>query len=229
MIAILPAMKSTPVGNTFNGPVLEAMPAGLGRVVEVGCARGLLAAAYRAANPGCDYRGIEIDPDYAAAARQHCSAVVCADVETLPDDTLKDLSPADCWIFADSLEHMRDPWTLLRRLRPHMAAHTQIIACIPNMQHWSVQLRLSTGALHYRDGGLLDRTHLRWFTRLTMFELFAGAGYRVAEALPLPGPSTEPDSVLPLLRALAEAGGGDPHAAGEDALVYQWVLRAVAA
>lgn len=222
-------MESTPANPWYNPEVLAMMPAGLRRVVDVGCSRGQLAKAYRASNPDCDYRGIEIDPDYAEAARQHCTAVICDDIETLADDEFLPLFPSDCWIFADSLEHLRDPWAVLRRIRPQLRPDAQIIACIPNAQHWSVQVRLNVGELRYEKFGLLDRTHLRWFTRLTMLEMFAATGYKVIKGIPRIFDEPRRDQAMPAIRALATAMGADARMAGDDAMVYQWVLCATPA
>src|SRR5438105_11540086 len=102
-------MRSTAAHDTPNPDLLAMVPGGLARVVEVGCSTGALARAYRAANPGCDYVGIEVDPAHAAAARAACSSVIAADVEGLDEPTFAGLFPADCWVFGDSLEHLKDP------------------------------------------------------------------------------------------------------------------------
>ena len=114
-------------------------------------------------------------------------------------------------------------------MRPLCAASsTSIVACIPNAQHWSVQVRLNSGAFRYEDAGLLDRTHIRWFTRITIGELFSSCGFRIVEG----GGRVfeEPkgrDLVLMGIQALAEASGVDPEKAREDAIPFQWIVRAV--
>jgi len=158
-----------------------AIPANLKRVIEVGCSRGALARAYREANTACEYVGIEIDRESADHARAFCSSVICEDIEQIDEAVFASLFPSDCWIFADSLEHLRDPWAVLTRIRGHIHPDARVIACIPNAQHWSVQARLNRGEFRYEDRGLLDRTHLRWFTRTTIAELFQSAGYRMID------------------------------------------------
>jgi SAM-dependent methyltransferase len=220
-------MDQTPAHNSHNPDLLALLPPGAMRVVEVGCSRGALAAAYRQANPSCHYTGIEIDHDFGLAAQRHCSRVLVADVEQLSDLDFESLFPADCFIFGDALEHLVDPWKILRRIRTKLNVGGCVVACIPNMQHWSVQVQLSVGALRYQDSGFLDRTHLRWFTRTTIIELFDAAGYRIeAAAARL---FEEPDRLrfLPAIRALAEAAGGDPEQAESDALPTQYIVRAM--
>src|ERR1700674_3468260 len=84
-------MKQTPAHDRHNPDVLRLMPKNLKRVVEVGCSSGALARAYTAENPGCEYTGIEIDPEYAERAKASCGSVICADVESMSEEAF--LSP----------------------------------------------------------------------------------------------------------------------------------------
>ena len=70
----------------------------------------------------------------------------------------------DCLVFGDVLEHLVDPWAVLARLARLVCDGGQILACIPNVQHYSVIVSLLRGKWDYQDEGLLDRTHLRFFT-----------------------------------------------------------------
>jgi SAM-dependent methyltransferase len=219
-------MKQTPAHDFFNPDLLALMPPGCGRVVEVGCSTGALARAYLAQNPGCDYAGIEIDPDYAEAAAKICASAVAADVEQMEDAQFAPLFARDCVVFGDTLEHLRDPWKVLNRIRPLLREGGRVVACIPNAQHWSVQARLACGVFRYEDSGLLDRTHLRWFTRVTMFELFQSCGYRVVDARARLFPEPDRERFLPAIRALAQAAGGDPDQAAADCAPLQYVFAA---
>lgn len=229
MPEIEPLMKQTPSHDRHNPDILRFMPKNLKRVVEVGCSSGALARAYTAENQGCEYIGIEIDPEYAERARASCGSVICADVETMSDATFVSLFPSDCWIFGDSLEHLRDPWALLKRLRGHLQPDARIIACIPNAQHWSVQARLNCGAFRYEDKGLLDRTHLRWFTRITIIELFQSTGYHIVEGHSRVADEPARQNVIPSIRAMAVATGTDPQVAENDSLAVQYVVKAAPA
>lgn len=222
-------MKQTPAHDQHNPDVLRLMPSNLKRVIEVGCSRGALARAYSEVNPGCEYIGIEIDSEFADYARAFCSSVICEDVEQISEAVFVSLFPSDCWIFGDSLEHLRDPWALLNRIRRHVHQDARIIACIPNAQHWSVQARLNCGELRYEERGLLDRTHLRWFTRITIIELFQSTGYRILEGFPRILDEPERAKWLPSIRAMALATGTDPQVAENDALAFQYVVKAAPA
>lgn len=158
-------MKQTPLHSNYNPDILKIMPGNLRRVVEIGCSGGALAKAYASVNPKCIYTGVEIDPDFAMVVKEFCTEVICGNIENFADDLFLRLFPSDCWIFGDTLEHLFDPWTLLSRIKPQLSPDAQIIACIPNAQHWSVQANLICGLFRYEDQGLMDRTHVYWFTR----------------------------------------------------------------
>ncbi len=222
-------MKQTPVHDNFNAALLRLMPKDLKRVVEIGCSSGALARAYKAINSNCDYLGIEIDPDYAELSRKTCSLVICGNIEHLDDEQFQQLFPSDCWIFGDVLEHLYDPWAVLRRIREKLQDGSQIIACIPNAQHWSVQARLNCGLFRYEDMGLLDRTHIRWFTRITILELFQSTGFKIVEGLPRIVQNEPTQEHLAAIRAMAKAIGADPELSVNDAIPFQWLVRAVPA
>jgi len=218
-------MEQTPLHHQHNPDLLAVMPA-VGRVVEAGCSSGALAAAYKQLNAGSYYTGIEIDPSYAAIAQAHCDAVLVVDLDALADLPRPQTLEADCWVFGDCLEHLVDPWRLLRWVHGLQPAGGVICACIPNAQHWSLQARLSRGDFRYEASGLLDRTHLRWFTRETITDLFAQGGYRI-RSLQSRVISREPDrAVMEAIGALAAATGGDPLQAAADANTFQFVVVA---
>ena len=221
-------MQQTPAHDFYNPDLLVYMPPDCKRVVEVGCSTGALARAYLKVNPACHYIGVEIDADYAEAARNVCAEAFVGDVETLPDAQFNKIFASDCVVFGDTLEHLRDPWAVLRRIRPLLPPGGKIIGCLPNAQHWSVQLRLACGLFRYEDAGLLDRTRLRWFTRVTAIELFQASGYRVVDGRPRLFPEPQREAFLPAIHALATAAGVDANLAVSDALPLQFVLVAVA-
>ena len=222
-------MKQTPAHQIANRDLLALMPQGARHVVEVGCMHGALAAAYRAGNPGTRYTGIDIDPDYAAEAASHCDTALAGDIETFDAQAFEVLFPSDCWVFADCLEHLRDPWRIVRGIRERIAPEGCLVACIPNGQHWSVQMRLATGLFRYEDSGLLDRTHVRWFTRITMLEMFQQAGWRVQTGIARRVSATPPAELMHGIRSIARAAGADAEQAAADAEVFQYLFKVVPA
>ena len=220
-------MKQTPLHHDFNPDLLRLLPPNAARIVEVGCSSGALAKAYLAAHPRCEYIGVETDPAYADVARHVCTRVLTGDIEHLDEAAFASCFPSTCWVFGDVIEHLYDPWALLKRIRSRLGPDTSVVACIPNAQHWSVQARLNRGAFRYEDTGLLDFTHIRWFTKTTIGELFESCGFRIVEGGGRVFDEPARESVLAGIRAMANATGADAEEAVSNAIPIQWVLRAV--
>jgi SAM-dependent methyltransferase len=221
-------MRQTPLLPGFNPDLLPFVPLDAAKVVEVGCAGGQLAREYRKTNPECEYVGIEIDPDYASVARTSCTRVVLGNIESIDDHVFGSLFPSSCWIFGDVLEHLYDPWSVLSRVRRSLEPGAIIVACVPNAQHWSVQAKLASGEFWYSDLGLMDRTHIRWFTRKTALQMLEGAGFRVVGGRPRVVEEPGMEATLAAIRQVAQTIGTDAEVAVNDAMAYQWVLQAVA-
>jgi len=225
---LMETMKQTPAHDMVNYDLLSLIPLNARSIVEVGCMHGQMAKAYLATHPTAKYVGIDIDPDYAEIAKQFCTETLAADIELLAQDHFDRLFPSDCWIFGDCLEHLRDPWNLLRRIRVQIDPDGCLLACIPNAQHWSVQWRLLSGQFRYEDNGLMDRTHLRWFTRITMLEMFQATGWQVSHGFSrIPATAPMQDVMLDGIRRFALESGSDPELAVNDALPIQYVFKLV--
>ena len=124
-------------------------------------------AAYRRLNPRACLLGIDKDPAAAELAAQRMDEVAAVDVEQDPLPFELD-RPIDCIIYGDVLEHLHDPWSLLRRHIAALSDEGTILICVPNLEHWSFADRLLRGTWDYEPSGLLDDTHLRWFSLETM-------------------------------------------------------------
>ncbi|MGH8714234.1 MAG: class I SAM-dependent methyltransferase [Casimicrobiaceae bacterium] len=222
-------MQQTPAHDLHNPDLLALMPRQSTRIVEIGSSSGALARAFKAANPGCHYTGVEIDPAYGRSSQRYCDFVLNADIEDVDDAAFDRLFPSDCWVFGDALEHLKDPWRLLRKIRDRISIGGSVVACIPNAQHWSLQARLNCGMFEYEDSGLLDRTHLRWFTRITIMELFRSSDFKIVEGRTRTPDEPAPDSVLRAIRVMAQATGTDQELAVHDAIPFQWLVRATPA
>ncbi len=152
--------------------VAALVPPGCRRVLEVGCAGGELGR--RLHLRGHHVTGIELVPEMAERARRWLDHVETADVET--DGFPFPPASFDAIIFADVLEHLLDPWRVLREAADVLAEGGVVVASIPNVQNIDVLRRLLRGRWDYRERGILDRGHLRFFTLHTIHELFAQAG-----------------------------------------------------
>lgn len=163
--------------------VVELVPRDRARVLDVGCAAGLVGEALKL-RQRCEVVGIEREPHVAAEARRRLDDVIELDLEDASIDWTARLGAArfDCLIYADVLEHLRDPWSLLAAQRALLAPGGVAVVSVPNVRHYEVVLGLLLrGRWRYQDEGVLDRTHLRFFTRASLAELLGGAGYRVSE------------------------------------------------
>lgn len=145
-------------------------------VLDCGCAGGYVARALR--QRGCVVDGIEIDPAAAERSRSICRSV---HVGSLDDPSfLAGLRERyDRILFGDVLEHLVDPGAALRAMAGRLQPNGRILISIPNIAHWSVRFALLRGRFDYAESGLLDRTHLRFFTYETAAALVTAAGFRI--------------------------------------------------
>lgn len=220
-------MKQTPLHDQHNPDLLRLIPSDAARLIEIGCSSGALAREFRKINPKCHYVGLDIDASYVDVARANCNEVIVADFESVGTEFFERFRDRDCWIFGDSLEHFRDPWSVLANVRRVAAPHACVVACIPNAQHWSMFARVAVGDLRYQDSGLMDRTHLRWFSRQTIIELFDRCGFRLVEGMPRIFHEPQRDAFLENIAEVAKLCGVDPDMARNDAMPLQYVVRAV--
>ncbi len=165
----------------YNPDLLPLIPPDAKVILEVGCGTGRLCEAYRRINPGVKWYGVESNWEAARAAMDRGVFARCVDIETDSIGNWLDVQDADVLIFGDVLEHLRDPWTVLKRLTEYVRPGGQILASIPNVQHYSVILSLLHGQWTYGQEGLLDWTHLRFFTLRSIREMFQQAGLDIFE------------------------------------------------
>jgi GT2 family glycosyltransferase/glycosyltransferase involved in cell wall biosynthesis/SAM-dependent methyltransferase len=161
----------------FARPELLALvPSSAASVLEIGCGAGRLGEALKARQP-CHVTGIELDGLAAESARQRLDDVVVGDVETL--DLAFASNSFDAIVCGDVLEHLRQPERLLRRIHNWLKPGGKLIASIPNVAHRSVIGNLLCGNWDYEPAGLLDATHLRFFTRRSIERLLYRAHFAV--------------------------------------------------
>lgn len=221
------AINQTPVHEHHNPDLLRVIPECAEFVIEIGCSSGALAREFKKIKPDCSYFGVDIDSQYTLLADRYCDRTAAIDIEESGNDFFIEHQHRDCWVFGDTLEHFRDPWKILRKVRAVIPAQGCVVACIPNAQHWSVQVKLGVGDFRYQDSGLLDRTHLRWFTRQTIMELFAETGFDVIECSPRIFNEPAREKFLPLIGNMAQSAGFDSAMAINDALPLQYVIKAI--
>jgi SAM-dependent methyltransferase len=149
-----------------NPDLLDRIPLSARAVLDVGCGTGALGRDYRLRNPAAVLVGIERDAEAAEVARRRMNHVLEGDVERDPLPFRGPLPPGgfDCIVYGDILEHLADPWAVLRRQVQSLSPDGVVLICMPNVEHWSFVERLLRGTWQYEPHGLFDRTHLRWFT-----------------------------------------------------------------
>ena len=218
-------MDQTPAHDKANMTVLEIIPSESSKIIEIGCGSGALAREFKALNPHCHYVGLDIVQEYANMAARYCDEVIVTDIEKQDADFFQKYNDRDCWIFADALEHLIDPWCVLRKVRQTIPDHGTVVACIPNAQNWSLVGNLAIGNFRYQDSGLLDRTHLRWFTRQTMFELFEGTGFAVESVTSRIVGDSNDIPFLSIIKDIANFAGTDADIAVRDSIPFQYVFK----
>lgn len=164
--------------------VARLVPQSTTNLLELGCAAGALGAALKASH-GCRVTGIELVPEVARRATERLDRVIVGDCEALDFESLFGDERFDCLVAADVLEHLRDPLDLLARLRRYLAPEATLVASFPNVRHFSVVAALVDGYWTYADAGILDRTHLRFFTRREFARLLHDAGFESIVFYPL--------------------------------------------
>ncbi len=146
-------------------------------VLEIGPATGYMTRVL-SGQQGCRVTGFEINPAAAAAAQPFLKRLIIGDLEN-PHDLAKIDGPFDVILIADVLEHLAAPEVPLRELRDYLCPGGRLMVSLPNVAHWSVRRALLFGRWELTGRGLMDRTHLRWYTRRTATALIEAAGYRV--------------------------------------------------
>ena len=146
-------------------------------VLELGCASGTMSRVLR--DHGCWIVGVEIDAGAARKSSSFCHRVIVGDLDQLDLAAHLGTETFDVILAADVLEHLRDPGALLLRLQAFLKPQGRIVVSLPNVAHVSVVAALLAGRFDYREIGLLDRTHLRFFTPATAAELLEEAGFEV--------------------------------------------------
>lgn len=169
----------------YKGPrreMLAFVPPHVRHVLEIGCGEGSFGSELKRVRANGDtpveVTGIEIMPERAKVAAGRLDRVLCANFE---HDALEiALESFDCVVCNDVLEHLVSPWNALRRLSSFLRPGGVVVASIPNVRYWGVVKALVIdGDWRYEGEGVLDATHLRFFTRRSITRLFAECGFQL--------------------------------------------------
>ena len=156
--------------------MLEYVPSLCRRVLDVGCGTGSFGASLRK-RTGCEVWGVESHARSIPKAEENLDKVLHGYFGTeldLPSGYF------DCIVFNDVLEHMAEPASALALARALLSSGSCVVASIPNIRHFPTVWKLVVGGeWEYKEFGILDKTHLRFFTRLSIRRLFQEAGFTI--------------------------------------------------
>lgn len=193
------------------------------RVLELGPATGYMTHAF--VERGCTVVGIELDPEMAVKAESFTERMIVGNIDQLDLEAELGEERFDAIVAADVLEHLRDPLQVIKSLTPFLKPDGYFVISFPNVAHGSVRLSLLSGRFDYQDIGLLDSTHLRFFTRESFEKLLDEAELALAvlhrHELNLDA-SEVPFDVDAVSEELRERLENDP-----DARTYQYVVKAM--
>lgn len=159
------------------------------RAFELGCHKGAMGAAMKTRFPGLHYTGLEINPKTAAVARERIDTVIEQDLLTIDPDAHEAFrEPFDAVMLADVLEHLYDPWQALQRVGHLLAPGGKVYASVPNARNYWLISELIKGNFTYQPAGLLDVTHIRFFTLRECQRMFGETGYHVEKIVSVRDP-----------------------------------------
>ena len=159
--------------------MLDFVPTDAVRFLELGCGSGGFGAFLRESRKDVHITGVEIHPESAKEARGRLDVVIEKPVEIALASIAK--GSIDCVICNDVLEHLVDPWAVLRLIRAVLRPSGTVVSSIPNVRHFPVFKNYFLGGdWKYEKWGVLDRTHLRFFTRKSIERMFNESGFMVS-------------------------------------------------
>lgn len=164
---------------SINKPVLQQIPQQSKRTLDIGCGSGNLGQAIKQ-KLNCEVVGITYSKAEADLASQYLDTVIIADINQLDLSTLGEF---DCIICSHILEHLYSPEKLLIKLHDNLAKEGKLIVALPNVLFFKQRWEFIKGNFKYTDGGLMDKTHFRFFDWETAYQLLIETNWHVKERL----------------------------------------------
>jgi 2-polyprenyl-3-methyl-5-hydroxy-6-metoxy-1,4-benzoquinol methylase len=175
-------MKSTDFNPSYIGQrndMLNLIPRSAKKILDVGCSVGTLGKQIKQ-KYNVEVVGLEVNKEMALTAKNNLDKVIIADAEALNFNHYFPAGYFECIIFADILEHLKDPWSVLTNISDMLSEEGVVIASIPNIRHYTTIIELVVkGYWPYRERGIHDKTHLRFFTLKNIKEMFGSSGLKI--------------------------------------------------
>jgi 2-polyprenyl-3-methyl-5-hydroxy-6-metoxy-1,4-benzoquinol methylase len=160
--------------------LLDHVPLKAGKILDIGCAKGLFGELLKK-RQRCIVTGIDTDPGLIDIAKGRLDNFMLGDIGAIIDKG--SLEIYDCIVCGDLIEHLNNPWKVVNDLKDHLKKGGLFIASTPNIMNWAILFDLLRGRWDYVPFSILSGTHIRFFTRSTLTELFGDAGYRIKKVL----------------------------------------------
>jgi len=202
--------------------ILALIPDTALRILDVGCGAGILGRELKRLRPDREVAGIELIPEVADKAKNVLDKVYVGDVESLAKDLPQEYY--DCLILADIIEHLRCPKETLVALSYCLKDGANIICSVPNVAHWSVIRDLINGEWRYCDAGILDDTHLRFFTKKSIVELLNSVGWNIIKITAVR--NFDGGAIPPAIVSSLNAFGLNGHRLSSEGHDYQFLIIA---
>ncbi|MEW6416501.1 MAG: class I SAM-dependent methyltransferase [Nitrospirota bacterium] len=168
-------------GNVYESgreDLLAHVPSDAKNILDVGCARGLFGELLKKRQK-CVVTGVDTDNELINIAKNRLDNVIHGDIEEILNKGI--LRTYDCIVCGDLLEHLCNPWKVVKGLKSHLRKEGLFIASTPNISNWAIIFEMLKGEWNYVPFSILSGTHIRFFTRKTFTELFKEAGYKIKE------------------------------------------------
>lgn len=203
-----------------NQKVFDMITPGTKKILDVGCGTGEMGKKLKEEKAVEQVIGIEIVPEIAREANSKLDRVFRTDVETARLESMRKYF--DCIVMSGILHHLRDPWSVLKRFRDYLKDDGYLVACVPNVAHISIIKDLLKGRWAYKNEGLLDVCHMKFFTLEEMTKMFGSSGYKPVEIQEeIQDFSPENIDLVKRLKSSAEVGPNF----SRDSFVFQFISK----
>jgi len=164
----------------INQAVLSCIPETTTHLLDIGCGSGALAKQIKSCHPSCKIVGITHSKEEANLASSYLDQIFILDLNNFNSC---EIGQFDCIVCSHILEHLSDPEIFLSKLRQNLTFDGILIIALPNALHWKQRLEFLKGNFKYTEGGVMDKTHLRFFDWMTAFELVQKADFKITSRM----------------------------------------------